>query len=307
MKSLIGDEPSKKKKETDGGCANGLQTGVAQSLFVRRSTTEGKKAGVHLFLANMGFERVGGGPLVVVASAKDECEHSEPPMAAGKNVAGRVNLAVETVLERASDKKKLPSVQHFFRYTGAEDAGGSISYSHFQNFMLLPLEPLEDDPWNIWFEAATVVSDSRPVEIAAGDVLTSALAGGLACAFSTSVMHPPDTMKDLPESQRADAVSSMVYEANARIRDPVYGCAGAICQLQKQVSELQAQLARAQAELVNMQAQQANVIALVCMEMAQSQQPSTESLVTGPYLSQSDAFLLDDNSHGSLWEDPLWT
>ncbi|KAG5239743.1 LOB domain-containing protein [Salix suchowensis] len=51
-------------------------------------------------------------------------------------------------------------------------------------------------------------------------------------------------LQELPESQRADAVSSMVYEANARIRDPVYGCAGAISQLQKQVSDLQAQLAK---------------------------------------------------------------
>ncbi|XP_008795252.2 LOB domain-containing protein 1 [Phoenix dactylifera] len=115
-------------------------------------------------------------------------------------------------------------------------------------------------------------------------------------------------LQDLPESQRADAVSSMVYEANARIRDPVYGCAGAICQLQKQVGELQAQLARAQAELVNMQAQNANLIALICMEMAQSQQPSTDSLIiTSPYASQNDGFFLDDSSHGSLWEDPLWT
>ena len=99
----------------------------------------------------------------------------------------------------------------------------------------------------------------------------------------------------------------MVYEANARIRDPVYGCAGAICQLQKQVSDLQAQLARAQADLVNMQAQQANLIALVCVEMAQSQQPPAESLITSPYVSQNDTFFLDDSSHGSLWEDPLWT
>ncbi|KAF2321695.1 hypothetical protein GH714_001575 [Hevea brasiliensis] len=64
-------------------------------------------------------------------------------------------------------------------------------------------------------------------------------------------------LQELPESQRADAVSSMVYEASARIRDPVYGCAGAICHLQKQANELQAQLAKAQAELVNMQCQQA--------------------------------------------------
>lgn len=103
----------------------------------------------------------------------------------------------------------------------------------------------------------------------------------------------------------------MVYEANARIRDPVYGCAGAICQLQKQVSELQAQLARAQAELVTMQAQHAHLIALVCMEMAQSQQqciPSqpVDSLAAGaPHV---DAFYLDaDSSHGSIWEEPLWT
>ncbi|KAE8695468.1 LOB domain-containing protein 4 [Hibiscus syriacus] len=32
------------------------------------------------------------------------------------------------------------------------------------------------------------------------------------------------TSKELPVQQRADAVSSLVYEANARARDPVYGC-----------------------------------------------------------------------------------
>lgn len=42
----------------------------------------------------------------------------------------------------------------------------------------------------------------------------------------------------------------MVYEANARIRDPVYGCVGAISCLQQQVDTLQKQLAQAQAELV---------------------------------------------------------
>lgn len=77
----------------------------------------------------------------------------------------------------------------------------------------------------------------------------------------------------MPEYQRADAVSSMVYEANARMRDPVYGSAGAICQLQKQVNELQAQLAKTQAELVNIQCQQANLMAFVYMEMGPS--PST--------------------------------
>ncbi|KAL4311866.1 hypothetical protein GQ457_01G044100 [Hibiscus cannabinus] len=55
--------------------------------------------------------------------------------------------------------------------------------------------------------------------------------------------------------QRADAVSSLVYEANARVRDPVYGCVGAISFLQNQVSELQMQLAVAQAEMLCIQMQ----------------------------------------------------
>ncbi|XP_059628258.1 LOB domain-containing protein 1-like [Cornus florida] len=103
-------------------------------------------------------------------------------------------------------------------------------------------------------------------------------------------------LQELPESQRADAVSSMVYEANARLRDPVYGCAGAICQLQKHVSELQAELAKARAEIANMECQQANLVALLCMEMSQSQvQPIPQQL---PH--ESSSFFVDD------WE-PLWT
>jgi len=105
----------------------------------------------------------------------------------------------------------------------------------------------------------------------------------------------------------------MVYEASARIRDPVYGCAGAICHLQKQVNELQAQLAKSQAELVTMQLQQANLVALICMEMAQSPQESTQQSVdnfistphSGGYQSGMN-FFEENTSPNSLWE-PLWT
>ncbi|KAI9110871.1 hypothetical protein K1719_018309 [Acacia pycnantha] len=62
-------------------------------------------------------------------------------------------------------------------------------------------------------------------------------------------------LQELPIHQRADAVSSLVYEANARVRDPVYGCVGAISFLQNQVSELQMQLAVAQAEILCIQMQ----------------------------------------------------
>lgn len=121
--------------------------------------------------------------------------------------------------------------------------------------------------------------------------------------------------QELPESQRADAVTSMVYEAGARIRDPVYGCAGAICQLQKQVNELQAQLAKAQAEVVNMQCQHANLVALICMEMAQSQQGLPQQtladsfIATSPHSNQTNMGFLEDNNNnniGPLWET-LWT
>ncbi|CAM0152145.1 unnamed protein product [Urochloa decumbens] len=81
------------------------------------------------------------------------------------------------------------------RYLNA-DSEGSISYGHFRNFMLLlPSKRLEDDPRNIWFEAATVVAVPPPVEISTGSVLKSALAGGLASALSTSLLHPIDSMK----------------------------------------------------------------------------------------------------------------
>ncbi|KAK9013953.1 hypothetical protein V6N11_005128 [Hibiscus sabdariffa] len=96
----------------------------------------------------------------------------------------------------------------------------------------------------------------------------------------------------------------MVYEASARIRDPVYGCAGVICQLQKQVSELQAQIAKAQAEVVNLQLQRA----LLCMEVAESPEANPKQLavddtfVGSPKSYHSNLNFMEDN----LWE-PLWT
>ncbi|CAM8964044.1 unnamed protein product [Rhodiola kirilowii] len=63
-------------------------------------------------------------------------------------------------------------------------------------------------------------------------------------------------LQELPLQQRADAVSSLVFEANARMRDPVYGCVGAISYLQSQISQLQMQLAVAQAEILCIQVQQ---------------------------------------------------
>ena len=64
----------------------------------------------------------------------------------------------------------------------------------------------------------------------------------------------------LPVHQRVDAVSSLVYEAYARVRDPVYGCVGAISYLQNQVAQLQMQLAVAETEILCIQMQQESTL-----------------------------------------------
>ncbi|XP_051123371.1 protein LATERAL ORGAN BOUNDARIES-like [Andrographis paniculata] len=57
-------------------------------------------------------------------------------------------------------------------------------------------------------------------------------------------------LNDLHPHQRDDAVNSLAFEAAARVRDPVYGCVGAITFLQKQVDRLQKELDAANADLI---------------------------------------------------------
>lgn len=86
-------------------------------------------------------------------------------------------------------------------------------------------------------------------------------------------------LQELPGHQRSDAVSSMVYEANARMRDPVYGCVGAISSLQQQVDVLQNQLALAQAEVVHMRMRQLPAVSPSSCEAApQSRVNNTQHL-----------------------------
>ena len=72
----------------------------------------------------------------------------------------------------------------------------------------------------------------------------------------------------------------MVYEANARVRDPVYGCVGAISSLQQQIHSLQTQLAAAQAEVVHMRMRQFSSSSNTggAMDMAVDQANMGESL-----------------------------
>ncbi|KAF2296289.1 hypothetical protein GH714_037262 [Hevea brasiliensis] len=56
-------------------------------------------------------------------------------------------------------------------------------------------------------------------------------------------------LTEVPEEQREDTVNSLAYEAEARLRDPVYGCIGAIALLQRKMVELQFDLSIARARL----------------------------------------------------------
>ncbi|WVZ68355.1 hypothetical protein U9M48_017305 [Paspalum notatum var. saurae] len=62
---------------------------------------------------------------------------------------------------------------------------------------------------------------------------------------------------EVAEGERADAASSLVYEANLRLRDPVYGCMGAISMLQQQVNALEAELDAVRAEILKHRYRQA--------------------------------------------------
>ncbi|KAE8688832.1 LOB domain-containing protein 15 [Hibiscus syriacus] len=57
-------------------------------------------------------------------------------------------------------------------------------------------------------------------------------------------------LQEVPESRRVDAANSLVYEANLRLRDPVYGSMGAIVTLQQQMQTLQAELNAVRAEIL---------------------------------------------------------
>ncbi|CAL9177476.1 unnamed protein product [Musa hybrid cultivar] len=56
-------------------------------------------------------------------------------------------------------------------------------------------------------------------------------------------------LNELHPYQREDAVNSLAYEADMRLRDPVYGCVGVISLLQRQLRQLRVDLSVAMSEL----------------------------------------------------------
>ncbi|KAL9675746.1 hypothetical protein QQ045_003952 [Rhodiola kirilowii] len=112
------------------------------------------------------------------------------------------------------------------------DTDESISYGHFRNLMLLlPSDRLQDDPRNIWFEAATIVAVPPAVNIPAGSVLKSALAGGLASALSTSFFHGLRT--GICEASRLLLISIAPSLPELQVQSVSSFC-GTFCEVMKQ-------------------------------------------------------------------------
>ncbi|XVE76985.1 hypothetical protein DITRI_Ditri13aG0025200 [Diplodiscus trichospermus] len=80
---------------------------------------------------------------------------------------------------------------------------------------------------------------------------------------------------NIPGHKRLDAVVTICFEAQARLRDPVYGCVAHIFALQQQVVNLQAELTYLQAHLAT-------------LELPSRPPPPPATLVATPPLSISD-------------------
>ncbi|KAJ7562717.1 hypothetical protein O6H91_03G081700 [Diphasiastrum complanatum] len=92
-------------------------------------------------------------------------------------------------------------------------------------------------------------------------------------------------LNELPLHQREDAVNSLAYEAESRVKDPVYGCVAAISLLQRQVVHLQQELAMAQADLARITSAIAGPSAGV-LQMGSSLSPGMGIGIPGAGLEQ---------------------
>ncbi|GLJ54596.1 hypothetical protein SUGI_1172780 [Cryptomeria japonica] len=82
-------------------------------------------------------------------------------------------------------------------------------------------------------------------------------------------------LQHIPLPKRGEAVVTICYEAQARLKDPVYGCVAHIFALQQQVVNLQAELAFVQSQLAN--------------RMASHTHTHANELTTPPFIASSSS------------------
>ncbi|XP_010053892.1 LOB domain-containing protein 30-like [Eucalyptus grandis] len=112
---------------------------------------------------------------------------------------------------------------------------------------------------------------------------------------------------NIPAHRRQDAVVAICYEAQARLRDPVYGCVAHIFALQQQVVNLQAELSYLQAHLGPLELPTQPLPPLLPMQLPVA--PHSLSIADLPIPSASPSMpaqydvssLFDPTVHPSSW------
>lgn len=93
-------------------------------------------------------------------------------------------------------------------------------------------------------------------------------------------------LNDVSVSQREDTVKSLAYEAEARLRDPVYGCVGHISLLQHKLKSLQSELNLAKKELASVIGPQAILPPIPSYTPGFHQPPRNSFPITAPSQNQ---------------------
>ncbi|XP_062180984.1 LOB domain-containing protein 6-like isoform X2 [Phragmites australis] len=101
-------------------------------------------------------------------------------------------------------------------------------------------------------------------------------------------------LNELHPCQREDAVNSLAYEADMRLRDPVYGCVGIISVLQHRLRQLQQELTRATYELSKYQA--AAEAAAASAAVGSNGAPAMADFVGNPVPNRTQNFINIDHS-----------
>ncbi|KAH6814487.1 LOB domain-containing protein 13 [Perilla frutescens var. frutescens] len=116
-------------------------------------------------------------------------------------------------------------------------------------------------------------------------------------------------LMEVAEGQRGDAANSLVYEANVRLRDPIYGCMGAISALQQQIQNLQAELNAVRAEILRFKYREAanSIIASTNAALAVSVADLPQPPPTPPPPPPPSIVISSASSAPSLYTSPSST
>ncbi|XP_023640753.1 LOB domain-containing protein 13 isoform X1 [Capsella rubella] len=97
---------------------------------------------------------------------------------------------------------------------------------------------------------------------------------------------------EVGESQRGDAANSLVYEANLRLRDPIYGCMGAISALQHHIQSLQTELTTVRTDILRYKYREATTITSLQNNNSFNNTTTTSSLSCDHHHGLASAILL---------------